>query len=89
MDRFGWAIGIAFQIRDDLIDIEESSDVTGKDQNSDIKNDKATWPSHFGKKASYEYCSELLNECLKYLDIFNDEAELLRWLTKYLIDRKN
>ncbi|MBR78391.1 MAG: geranyl transferase [Woeseiaceae bacterium] len=89
MDRFGWAIGIAFQIRDDLIDIEESSDVTGKDQNSDIKNDKATWPSHFGKEASYEYCSELLNECLKSLDIFNNEAELLRWLTQYLIDRKN
>jgi len=31
----------------------------------------------------------LLNECLKNLDIFNNEAELLRWLTKYLIDRKN
>jgi len=85
---FGWAIGVAFQIRDDLLDIEESSEITGKDEKSDIKNNKATWPATFGKKASYEYCNELLEKCIQSLDIFNNEAEPLRWLTRYLVNRK-
>ena len=85
---FGWAIGVAFQIRDDLLDIEESSEITGKDEKSDIKNNKATWPATFGKKASYEYCNELLEKCIQNLDIFNNEAEPLRWLTRYLVNRK-
>jgi len=85
---FGWTIGVAFQIRDDLLDIEESSKITGKDEKSDIKNNKATWPATFGKKASYEYCNELLEKCIQMLDIFNNEAEPLRWLTHYLINRK-
>ena len=85
---FGWAVGVAFQIRDDLLDIEESSEITGKDEKSDIKNNKATWPATFGKKASYEYCNELLEKCIQSLDIFNNEAEPLRWLTRYLVNRK-
>ncbi len=85
---FGWAIGVAFQIRDDLLDIEESSEITGKNEKSDIKNNKATWPATFGKKASYEYCNELLEKCIQSLDIFNNEAEPLRWLTRYLVNRK-
>jgi len=85
---FGWTIGIAFQIRDDLLDIEESSEIIGKDEKSDIKNNKATWPATFGKKASYEYCNQLLEKCIQSLDIFNNDAEPLRWLTRYLINRK-
>jgi len=88
ISHFGWTIGVAFQIRDDLLDIEESSKITGKDEKSDIKNNKATWPATFGKKASHEYCNELLDRCIKNLDIFNNEAEPLRWLTRYLINRK-
>ena len=88
MSDFGWTIGIAFQIRDDLLDIEESSEIIGKDEKSDIKNNKATWPATFGKKASYEYCNQLLEKCIQSLDIFNNDAEPLRWLTRYLINRK-
>ena len=89
MNEFGWKIGLAFQIRDDLIEIEETSEITGKDNNSDLKNNKATWPAIFGKKASHDYCKELLEDCMNYLEIFNNKAEPLRWLTQYLINRKH
>ena len=74
---------------DDLIEIEETSEITGKDNNSDLKNNKATWPAIFGKKASHDYCKELLEDCTNYLEIFNNKAEPLRWLTQYLINRKH
>ena len=89
MNEFGWKIGLAFQIRDDLIEIEETSEITGKDSNSDLKNNKATWPAIFGKEAAHNYCRELLEDCMNNLEIFNNKAEPLRWLTQYLIERKH
>jgi farnesyl diphosphate synthase len=87
MSDFGWALGMAFQIRDDLLDIEESTEKLGKTANSDIRNKKATWPAMFGIEESYNYCDELLTKCMRYLDIFDIEANSLRWLTNYLINR--
>ena len=87
MSDFGWALGMAFQIRDDLLDIEESTEKLGKTANSDIRNKKATWPAMFGIEESYNYCDELLKKCMRYLDMFDIEANSLRWLTNYLIKR--
>lgn len=88
MSEFAWILGLAFQIRDDLLDIEESSEVIGKTANSDIKNNKATWPAIFGIQESHNYCDELLKKCIKHLEFFNHKADPLRWLTNYLINRK-
>jgi|TARA_B110000003_G_scaffold49182_3_gene47990 geranylgeranyl pyrophosphate synthase len=87
MSDFGWSLGMAFQIRDDLLDIEESTEKLGKTANSDLKNKKATWPAMFGIEESYNYCDELLMKCMRYLDTFDTEANSLRWLTNYLINR--
>ena len=89
MSEYGWTLGLAFQIRDDLLDIEETTEVIGKTANSDIKNNKATWPSLFGVKESHKYCDELLAKCLDHLEIFNHKADPLRWLTNYLINRQH
>jgi len=87
MSEYGWTLGLAFQIRDDLLDVEEPTEVIGKTANSDIKNNKATWPALFGIQESHKYCDELLMKCIKHLEIFNHQADPLRWLTNYLIKR--
>ena len=89
MSEFAWTLGLAFQIRDDLLDIEQPSEVIGKTANSDIKNNKATWPAIFGVKESHSYCDKLLKKCIQHLEYFDHKADTLRWLTNYLINRKH
>lgn len=88
LDRFGRTIGIAFQIRDDLLDVEGNTDVIGKTAGSDERLDKATYPSMFGVDASRKRCDELLAAGLSRLEVLRD-ASALAWLAKYIVDRGN
>ena len=89
MDAFGRSIGLAFQIRDDLLDVEGSTDVIGKQTGADAALGKSTWPTVFGVEASRERCATLLGSARDSLGVFGNRAEPLVWLARFIVDRAN
>ena len=87
LDRFGRQIGIAFQIKDDILDVEGETHVIGKPVGSDVSLDKATYPALFGIDASRQRCDELLCSALAELDRFGEPAVFLTWLARYIVER--
>ena len=87
LDRFARDIGVAFQIKDDILDIEGDTEVIGKPAGSDVGLDKATYPSLFGVEASRRRCDELLQSGVAHLQGLGDDAEPLRWLAAYIVER--
>ena len=87
LDEFGRAIGVAFQIKDDILDVEGETEVIGKPSGSDEKLGKATYPSLFGIDASRARCDALLAHALSKLEPFGQEAAPLEWLARYIVER--
>ena len=88
LKRFGDTIGLAFQIQDDILDEEASSEVLGKSQGMDIKNNKITYPQLCGLDEAKEKVQALYNDALDAINVFGHRANLLRELTGYLLQRK-
>ena len=86
LDAFGRTIGLAFQIRDDLLDVEGKTEDIGKTAGSDERKNKATYPALFGVQASRRRCNELLAEGLDYLDGLPGAAALA-WLAGFIVGR--
>jgi geranylgeranyl pyrophosphate synthase len=89
IDAFGRAIGVAFQIKDDILDVEGDTDVIGKPAGSDERLNKATYPGLMGIDKARQRCDELLSSALEKLDDFGDSAASLRWLAKFIVERGN
>lgn len=87
MDMFARNVGLAFQIRDDILDVAGNTEVIGKPAGSDQKLKKATWPALFGIDESARQCQELLDSALLALSPFDDNAEPLRSLASYVVER--
>jgi farnesyl diphosphate synthase len=87
MNRFSQDIGLAFQIRDDILDVEGDTDVIGKPSGSDAAQEKATWPSLFGIDESKRRCQELLESANHALDDFGGAADPLRLLADLIVAR--
>ncbi len=85
--RFSRNIGMAFQIRDDILDVEGETEVIGKQAGADKRLAKATYPFLFGIEAARQRCETLLRASLQELEVFGDEAEPLRWLARYIVER--
>lgn len=82
-------LGIAFQIQDDILDIEGDAIALGKPIGSDEKNDKSTIVKHFGLEKSRLLVKEYTSKAIKSLDAFDNDTETLKQLAYMLIDRKN
>ncbi len=80
-------IGLAFQIQDDLLDIKGNSVITGKPQGIDAQNNKVTYISLYGVDKSESIVQELFSSALHALDILGNNAEILRKLAYYLLQR--
>jgi len=89
IDAFGRTIGIAFQIKDDILDIEGETDVIGKQSGADKRLNKATYPGLVGIKQARQRCDELLGSALQRLDDFGEDAASLRWLARFIVERGN
>ena len=89
LDAFGRTIGVAFQIKDDLLDVEGVTEVIGKPSGSDEQLQKATYPGLFGVERARRRCAELLASALEKLDDFGEDAESLRWLARFIVERGN
>ncbi|MDI9246248.1 (2E,6E)-farnesyl diphosphate synthase [Marinobacter sp. CHS3-4] len=80
-------LGLAFQVQDDLLDIEGDTTVIGKPQGSDLARGKPTYPSLMGVERARQYLNELLNSALASLDGFGPEADTLRAMADYVVAR--
>lgn len=87
LDAFSRGIGVAFQVRDDILDVEGATETIGKPKGSDERLRKATYPALFGLDVSRARCDDLLDRGLAHLDVFGDAAEPLRWLARYIVER--
>lgn len=80
-------IGLAFQIRDDVLDVEGDPALLGKACGADEQLAKATFPSLLGLEASRQRARDLMDEALESLQPFGQEADLLRFLGRYIVER--
>lgn len=87
LDHFGRSIGCAFQIKDDILDVEGDTEVIGKPVGSDESLDKATYPALFGIEVSKRRCDALLNNALSDLQRFGEDAAPLEWLARFIVAR--
>ncbi len=87
--RFGEVIGLAFQIADDILDIEGTTEELGKDAGSDQARGKATYPSVIGIEESRKRALELLNMAIESLDSFGEKADPLIEIARFIISRKS
>jgi len=87
LDHFAKCIGLAFQIRDDILDVEGHTDTLGKPQGSDQAQDKPTFPSVVGMAESKARALTLHREALRSLEFLDERADLLRALADYIVNR--
>lgn len=89
LTKYGEAVGLAFQVADDILDIEGTTEEIGKDAGSDEARGKATYPAAIGLAESKRRAQELVDMALQALDSFGPEAEPLREVAKYIVNRKS
>jgi geranylgeranyl diphosphate synthase type II len=87
--RYGEALGLAFQIADDILDIEGTTAELGKKAGSDIERGKATYPAVIGIEESRRRAAELLKLSLDAIAVLGHSATPLRKLARYVIERKS
>ena len=87
MNSYGQQIGLAFQIADDILNIEGNRKVMGKGTGSDKEKGKVTYPSVFGTAKSKTIQKELIENAIESLKKFDTRAEPLRDLARYIIER--
>ncbi len=87
LSSYARALGLAFQVQDDLLDIEGDTSVIGKPQGSDIAKDKPTYPALLGTEGARDYLTTLLNQALSCLQDFGSEADALRTIANYVVAR--
>ena len=87
LDQFSRDIGLAFQVRDDILDVAGETGVIGKYAGADQRLSKATWPAMFGLDEARRRCAELLHAGTAQLAVFGADAELLNSLAAYIVER--
>ncbi len=88
LTTYGQKIGLAFQIVDDLLNVEGTTEQLGKAAGSDAKLDKATYPAFFGLDKTRQLAKAAVDEAICALEDFDDKAAPLRELARYIFYRK-
>jgi geranylgeranyl pyrophosphate synthase len=88
LDQYGKALGLAFQIQDDILDIEGDVGETGKNIGKDHNRNKPTYPSVLGMPAAKDRARELFERARAVLEPFGDQAEPLLWLADHIEGRR-
>ena len=86
--RYGQAIGLAFQIVDDILDVTQTSEQLGKTAGKDIASEKATYPALFGIEKSRQKAASLLHSASQALEKIQGRGNVLRALAQFLIERE-
>ena len=88
LERYADAIGLAFQIKDDIIEAEGKTEDIGKSSHSDIDQAKATFPKTFGLSHSKKRVDDLLCKAKDALTVFDKDAEPLISIAEIIVSRK-
>jgi geranylgeranyl pyrophosphate synthase len=87
LDGYARCIGLAFQIQDDILDVEGETEAIGKTRGSDAARNKPTFPSLLGLEESKRRARDLHAEALEHLDGFGPSADTLRWISAFIVSR--
>ena len=87
LDHFSKCVGLAFQVRDDILDIESDTKTLGKTQGADIASNKATYPAIMGMPGARKKAIELHKEAISQLDSFGSNADNLRNIADFIVNR--
>ena len=87
LDHYAKCIGLAFQIRDDILDVIGDTTTLGKPQGSDRALAKPTYPALLGLDGAREHARLLHQEALASLQPLGSKAEALRWIASYIVER--
>ena len=86
--RFGDTIGWAFQVTDDILDVEESSAALGKTAGKDMAQQKATYPAVYGLERSHQIANDLATKAIAELAPYDNRAARLREIAEFLVLRR-
>ena len=89
LSTFAEKIGLAFQIKDDILDIEGDLSTLGKNSGSDVSNDKTTYITAYGLDRAKKILDEVTNEAISALECFGAEADFLKNMALYIAKRSN
>ncbi|QKZ06969.1 polyprenyl synthetase family protein [Pseudomonas eucalypticola] len=89
LKTYAQAIGLAFQVQDDILDVESDTQTLGKRQGADIARDKPTYPALLGLDLAKAYALQLRDQALEALRPFDAAAEPLRELARYIVERRS
>ncbi|EJN6827892.1 (2E,6E)-farnesyl diphosphate synthase [Vibrio cidicii] len=89
LDQYAAAVGLAFQVQDDILDIISDTETLGKPQGSDQELNKSTYPALLGLGGAIEKAHTLLQEALQALDAIPYNTQLLEEFARYVVERKN
>ncbi|MGH8245706.1 MAG: polyprenyl synthetase family protein, partial [Gammaproteobacteria bacterium] len=88
LDCYGKCVGLAFQIQDDILDVEGHTEVIGKPQGSDLARNKPTYPNLLGLDGARRAAAELFNEALAAISGLGSAGKLLERLAGYIVERE-
>jgi len=89
LDRYAKCVGLAFQIQDDILDVEGETETLGKQAGADSARNKPTYPSVLGLQRSKQRAAELRDEAVRALSPLGEAAQPLVWLAEYIVSREN
>ena len=81
-------IGLAFQVADDILNVEGNPEIMGKAVGTDELREKSTYPAILGLESSRHFAKNLVDKALKALEVFDKRADPLRALAVFIIERK-
>jgi geranylgeranyl pyrophosphate synthase len=88
LDHYAACVGLAFQIRDDILDVEGNTAQLGKTQGKDATQGKATYPALLGLAESRERAESLCQDALQSIGALGAGADPLRWIARYIVGRE-
>lgn len=88
LEYYGQKLGLAFQIKDDILDIVGDTEVLGKKAKSDLDNNKTTFITTYGLNKCIEMCNSITAECIEVLDNISGDTSKLKDLTLFLLNRE-
>jgi len=89
LEKYAKNIGLAFQVADDILNVEGDAQVMGKAVGSDQHRSKNTYPSLMGLEAAKKFAQELVNKSLRALEYFDTRADSLRAIARYIVERNH
>ncbi|MDX1519868.1 MAG: (2E,6E)-farnesyl diphosphate synthase [Gammaproteobacteria bacterium] len=87
LGNYAHCIGLAFQVQDDILDIESDTETLGKPQGSDAARNKPTYPNLLGMEEAKKTAHELLRKAIASLECFDARADTLRAIAEYIVSR--